>query len=122
VGGQFGPIPVCFWGGFDRLNLKVNPANSVETVFDLFAFPFKLGFVSDGLILASTANPEQFAFGFDPVGRGVENLHAIGIGIVFMVPIDLRLDCLSRKGEGNLYDPTIISGDAESQIGDAFNN
>ena len=80
-----------------------------------------MSLISNGLVLASAAHPEQFALSFDAVVRGFEDLHAIGIGIVFVVPVDPRFDSLTGKGERDLYDPPVISGYTVSQVGYVLN-
>ena len=119
---KLGSITECFWRGLDGFNINFNSAYSVETVFDLLALPFKLSFISDGLVLATTANPEQFAPCLNTVSRRGKDVDAIRIRIVFMVSEDPGVDSFPRKSEGNLNDPAVISGNSVTKVGYIFNH
>tara|TARA_B100000085_G_C18247171_1_gene392418 strand:- start:187 stop:441 length:255 start_codon:yes stop_codon:yes gene_type:complete len=71
--------------------------------------------------LATSANSEQLAFRFNAIRGGRQDFQAIRFGIVVMITKDPGPDTFPRKGKGDLYDPSVVTGNAISQVGDVLN-
>ena len=82
-----------------------DPGHVLGELGDLPALPLQLLRVAQVLVLAAAAPAEERAPGLDPVRRGLEHLHEVGLRVVGVVAEDPCADPLARQSERHHDDP-----------------